>query len=563
MTFVALFALLAVSGLGPGLWILRRCHWQPLETLCGSIGLSFLMLYFWAWTGSLTGFLPLFASVWTLLAVVLTLVVRRDIVDLWRENSVRTAVLAWLGVLVWVLLLQGIIRHYGGADWSGDWYEHYQRAVYFTLWPLDSSFLFIEQYLLPARPPLMNVLAADFMAQVGSHFSVFQVFHSVLGSLVFLPVLALARSLKPAGRRTPWILAILFALSPMFCQNVTYTWTRLFTAFFIILCLVLYLKAWRKGDRTRMIGAFVSLAAGLLTHYSAGPFLLILAAHYLLVLWRKRSYRWRELLLIVVTGSIILASWFLWSLSVYGPHETFGSNTTVTESEKLTTGQNLIKVGLNLERTIVPFPVHRSLPEDSQRYARGVWLRDTLFLLYQNNFILAMGSLNCLVIFLLVFRSLNRKEMYPPPPSSFWIIFIGGVVFLGVAVHGGLTLWGLAHICLQPLVLMALGLLAAKYDGLGLPLKAMVLVGLLVDFSLGIVLHIHLLHSNIQPGLGTITTFNWQIKQRVGLVFLGDLLAPLGPILQVVMVITGVALVLVLAVTGRNQGEDSSIRIEP
>jgi len=161
-----------------------------------------------------------------------------------------------------------------------------------------------------------------------------------------------------------------------------------------------------------------------------------------------------------------------------------------------------------------------------------------------------MGSLNWIVIFILLFRYMKRGNDEEPGTRGFWVVFVGGVFFLGIAVHGALTEWGLAHICLQPLVLLAVGFLATQFPGLRFPLKCMVLVGLLFDFLLGIALHVHLLHSNIQPGLGTITTFNWQIKQRVGLVFLGDLVASWGPMLQMVFFVTGIALVIVLAVIG-------------
>jgi hypothetical protein len=51
--------------------------------------------------------------------------------------------------------------------------------------------------------------------------------------------------------------------------------------------------------------------------------------------------------------------------------------------------------------------------------------------------------------------------------------------------------------------------------------------------------------------LGTITTFNWQIKQRIGLVFLGDLTASWGSALQVIFFLTGLVLVFALAVIGK------------
>ena len=43
-------------------------------------------------------------------------------------------------------------------------------------------------------------------------------------------------------RRMPWMLLLLLAASPMVCQNLTYTWTKLFTMFYVILGLHLYLR---------------------------------------------------------------------------------------------------------------------------------------------------------------------------------------------------------------------------------------------------------------------------------------------------------------------------------
>lgn len=551
MNFLILAVLLAVGSLGPGMLALRRFKWDPLEKLCAAMGVSFLMLFLWAWSGALIGFLPLFAALWSLAAVVMTLLARREIAALWWDQGVRKAAIGWAGLFVWSLALQALLRHYGGADWSGDWYEHYQRAVYFTLWPFDRSFEFIELYLLPARPPLMNVISASLMAQIGSAFFDFQVVMTFLNSLVYFPLLALARLLGGRNRALPWILAIVLAVSPLFCQNVTYTWTRLFAGFFVVLGLVLYIASWRTGDATRMIASFSALAAGFLTHYSVGPYLVFLAAHYLLVLWRRRVRPMRELFLIVVAGALILSSWFVWSILTFGTEGTFASNTSVTESRKLTRSENLVKMLTNTERTFVPFVFHRSLPEDRQRFAPGVVLRDTTFLLYQNNFILALGSLNWIVVVVLLWRGLRPKTYREePPPRAFWAWGIIVVIVLGIAVHGGPSEWGLAHICLQPLVLMLLALLASRFAVLEVPLKVMVVVGVCIDATLGIILHFFLLRSNIDPGLGTITTFNWQIKQRVGLVFLGDLLASWVAVLQVGIVTGVVVMVVTLAVVG-------------
>src|SRR5437879_13789989 len=92
-----------------------------------------------------------------------------------------------------------------------------------------------------------------------------------------------------AGPRRTFVppLVALFAMNPVVMQNVTYTWTKAFTAFYVVLGLGFYLAAWRKNDLLRMTVAFGALSAGLLAHYSAGPSLLFLTLSYLLLLFVK------------------------------------------------------------------------------------------------------------------------------------------------------------------------------------------------------------------------------------------------------------------------------------
>ena len=126
----------------------------------------------------------------------------------------------------------------------------------------------------------------------------------------------------------------LFAMNPAVMQNATYTWTKLLTAFFVILALSLYLSAWRKRDSIRMTAAFVALAAGLLVHYSAGPYVVFFAVHYLLVVFRTRPAKWKELAAIAVASGLLLFTWFGWSIATYGSKPTFASNTSITASQQ-------------------------------------------------------------------------------------------------------------------------------------------------------------------------------------------------------------------------------------
>ena len=79
---------------------------------------------------------------------------------------------------------------------------------------------------------------------------------------------------------------------------------------------------------TAMAAAFVALGMGFLAHYSVGPYLGFLALHYLLVVFWKRRGKWQELAWIAGLGTGLLATWFAWSIAVYGVHTTFASNTS-------------------------------------------------------------------------------------------------------------------------------------------------------------------------------------------------------------------------------------------
>ena len=196
----------------------------------------------------------------------------------------------------------------------------------------------MNEYVLPARPPMMNLIVAYFMAHVGSDYQFLQVSSLFLSTLVFFACIAISGLLVAGGNRRVWLIAAVLATSPVFAQNVSYPWTKLLAAFFIIFSLALYVRGWRGNSPLRIVAAAGSMAAGLLVHYSAGPYALFLALHYAGV------FAWRRKKLAEVAGSIavagsLAATWFGFALSVYGKAATFGSNTTVTGSQSLTLGE--------------------------------------------------------------------------------------------------------------------------------------------------------------------------------------------------------------------------------
>ena len=200
----------------------------------------------------------------------------------------------------------------------------------------------------------------------------------------------------------------LFAFSPVVMENATYTCTKNLSAFFVVLAFWFYLAGWRKNDRVRIAAAFLALSAGLLVHYSAGPYCLLLGLHYLLRVFWKRPRKWRELAAIVVPCALLLATWFAWSAAVYGRRATFQSNTSVTSARQYG-GNNLLKIGANLADSIVPYMLRSGLTYTGQPNPAGV-LRDNVFGFYQVNLIFGMGLVGGPLVLWLLWGFVRRRS---------------------------------------------------------------------------------------------------------------------------------------------------------
>ena len=282
------------------------------------------------------------------------------------------------------------IRNYSGAAWFGDWLEHFQRSLFF-LRHFPAGTTIMPGYALPARPPMMNVLAAFFLAQTADRFELFQEVFVFLNLLLFLPCYLMMPALGRRAKRRTWLLVLLYAASPLVMQNTTYTWTKAAAAFYVVLALWLYLAGWRKRDLVRTTAAFVALAAGLLVHYSAGPYVVILTLHYLTLVFPRRPNKWRELAGIAAICGLLVGTWLCWSLAVYGPRITFLSNSTVTSSQQYG-GSTLEKIASNVFDTIVPLAVRD--PDMLGRFGgqrTSAYVRDWFFVFYQLNAIFGMG----------------------------------------------------------------------------------------------------------------------------------------------------------------------------
>jgi hypothetical protein len=421
---------------------------------------------------------------------------RQAAAAIWRDRDVRELLAAQALVTAWCAGWLAVIQSYSGGGWTGDWYEHWERARFFLEHQPRES-LFLEHYVLPARPPLANVIEGVFLALTRVDFAHYQLVSTLLASLAFLPSALLAR--RWGGRRAMALLGVGFMLSPLVAQNATFAWTKLPAAFLVLTGVYFFLRAGEAGvSRTAAVICAACLAGGVLAHYSAGPYVAMLAAVWLgWVLKHRRDRRWpAATLLMGATGGALLALWIGWSISVYGARATFLANTS---AEGWHQGNALATFALNLRDTIVPHflrPMDRALLVQPSDWG---WLRDWFFQCYQLNLPLAFGVVGWAAILRELARraaKCSRRE------QAFWTVFVAGVVLLGIGVHSPRDQWGLVHICLQPLVLLGLAFLAARWLDLGRGWQIALLAGGAVDLFCGIVLQFALQNFAVGRWLG-------------------------------------------------------------
>ena len=507
MGFGLLLFCFAVCSVGPGLFCLRRTRLAPAEKLVASVGLSYLLVYLGSFAWYLSRLGPAWQWTVPLTGLAFTLLSARDLWRLSRHPHVRR-VLSALGLfLLWAIVLLSFVRHYGGGTWSGDWLEQYQRTLFF-LHHKPAGTLMIGTFPLPARPPMMNLIAASFLAVAGPQYDNFQVVYLFLNALVFLPACLIAcdliRRRGAAGRRLPWALLLLLAANPMVAQNLTYAWSKLFTAFYVLLAIHLYLRGWRKGSRTHMVFAFASLCAGFIVHHSAGPYALFLGLHYVVVVFWRRRHKWAEAAAIGVVSLLILATWFGWSIRTYGLRPALASNSTVTDSAVMSAGGNALNIAKNLLNTLVPRVLQNpgvlGIEELRQQSAAGR-VRDFFFLIYQVSLTFGLGLLGASTVGYLLYR-IRRGRVDPAAVAGrdpirrrerrFWLAFVLTVFIVGVGVYGGVDRFGVAHICLQAMVLIGLAFMAAGFRLLPGGLRWVLIAGLAFDLGAGVLLHLSL-----------------------------------------------------------------------
>lgn len=411
----------------------------------------------------------------------------RPLLALGRDPGARELLIGYALVTAWCLGWLGLVVAYSGGGWAYDWFEHWQRMLYY-LRGLPPGEHTIGPYSIAARPPLVNVVTGVLLGPLNFSVPYYQVVTLLQGTLAFLPAALLAREFAPAGARaTTPLVAVAFMLCPFFVQNATFAWTKLPTAFLLLSALVWFLRARRSAAPTGpLLLAALLFAAALLAHYSAGPYIVVLAA---LWLWETRGHpdraaRRRATLVAAAAAALLLAPWFAWTFRIVGGTG-LATTTTATGAQSDVLGQ-LAVTALNLRDTLVPHFLRAPDPALIAQTSRWGALRDFFFQNHQLNLLLAFGSVGWIALAVLAARA---RRAAPKPEARFWTVFATGVVLLGVASHAPRDEWGLTHICLHALVLLGLAWLAGHWETLPRAWRLAVGLGAVADALTGILLH--------------------------------------------------------------------------
>lgn len=480
--------LLLIPG-GALLWASWLRHRRPAEAFALGLGGSLLAIFF-------VGLGIHIQSLPRLLWLVLPTAIagglwwrRSEVAAVARDAELRALGLAWIIFAAWSLGLLGLVVVYSGGGWAGDWVEHFERANFFLSGGGPNQKFYRGYYTLSARPPLANVVTSALMYLSGRTFADYQVFTTLLSTLILFPTWLLAARWMPrAGASSPFVVCVLLMLNPMVAQNLTFAWTKLPAAFWILLGTYFLLGGFTAaGDApARRIG-FACLAAAMVTHYSAGPWILVALGAYVVhgrSRLRSRDF-WKETAAHALTALLILGPWAFWISAREGVVSALTQNT----SAQAAVGKSLLTqaeiTALNIRDTLIPLPfrnVDTSLLNQSSRLGR---LRDDFFNFYQLSLVSALGVGSVISIGLLFAGS-------PRPPSRRdlpWAVTVASVIVAGVAVHTQRDPRGLAHICLQPLVHIGLAWLAARLNDASRGVRLGWAFGAAIDLLLGIVLH--------------------------------------------------------------------------
>ncbi|MCS7180427.1 MAG: glycosyltransferase family 39 protein, partial [bacterium] len=190
----------------------------------------------------------------------------------------KNFLLTYFSCFLFLLFFQSFIPFYSGSLWFWDWFEHYLRTIFFLeRLPLDITFL---GYIIPSRPPLFNLVCFFFQSITGKDFYIYQIISTLINSLIILSVYLFCKEYFKIEKRNLFFFVIVICmLNPAILRQITYTWTKAFSAYYVIVGFYFYLKFIKLKNKTSLFLSGFLFGTGFIVHYSAGPYIVPVFLH--------------------------------------------------------------------------------------------------------------------------------------------------------------------------------------------------------------------------------------------------------------------------------------------
>jgi hypothetical protein len=489
--FLIVFSTILISIL-PCWMLVCRFRLEPLERLVVSVLAGFALmcfLEFGAYLLSLPSWMPFIFLLTISLLATLKLFFRPQSGTASLINFPWAGVIAWLVIVLLAMAVQFQIVVYGAQlAWAGDWWEHYQRSLFF-LKQLPHDTLFMNGvWALPARGPLFNAVAGLIMGGFGDGFWVYQVIATVLNSFCVLPMALLLQKLSKLQLIPSLIISILvFALVPFALQQIIYPWTKMFTTGFILAGIYFYIEGLESRKENISAWAFVIFSLGVLAHYMTVLFAIFFLIHFI-ALQIKNPRILKNLISPIIVCFLVLSSWVFYLIPTYGIKGTLASTLRyeykIEFNKKL--GAELSKFQVfwgNTLSTFVPFSFRHDWqglgkstdliklgwsfqPKDQTEMdksanARMVWKLD---LINDQSSIMGNIGYSAGVIWIAILLFLIRTKDPHVTNSQgavylgwkFWILFFILGSFLNIWIFTIYSVQGLSYVSFQPYLCLLL-----------------------------------------------------------------------------------------------------------
>jgi len=401
-----------------------------------------------------------------------------------KSNFAWDGLISWAGLSMWILGLQSLIVAYGAASWYGDWYEHYERSIwFFAQQPPDQRFLF-NLWSLAARGPLFNAVCGLFMCS-GNDFASYQVYATVLNTLPCLPLALLIRDVAKLSRSSALIWSMLICgLAPFAVQQETYSWTKSFTSGFLLAAIYLYIAAFSQNKKMYAIFSFAAFAGAILAHYLSVLFVIFFVCHFLYTAV-KQKWELKTIGYIAAVSFFLLSTWFGYVFAMFGFRGTLESTSTFGDyGKRQGTPEEpppwpLVFAG-NMVNTTIPYSwrhgwkntwhgigqaprlVQRDsrttappfIPSDSELDIRSEYLADLAT--NPNSLLGCLGFAGLIgLVIALLMDFMNRNSGHQKVPGTvFWLIFFVTGIPLNVFASRDYSAIGVAHLNLQPFIFL-------------------------------------------------------------------------------------------------------------